>query len=160
VRERDGFFLRAESLFNAATYLESLPGEDFRHYGGKSLHSQSHGESFLALAQHRFKGGSLFLLDEPEVALSPSRQLAFLAILHRLVETGAQFIVATHSPILLAYPNPTIYLFDADGLRQIAYEESEHYQITHDFLTSRELFLRHLFAPDPDSSDLEPEPTD
>jgi len=148
VRERDGFFLRAESFFNAATYLETLGRDLLVHYGGRSLHEQSHGESFLALAQHRFGGDSLFILDEPEAALSPSRQLSFLTVMHRLVADGSQFVVATHSPILLAYPDAMIYEFGPDGIRQIDYEATEQFQITYDFLTSRERFLRILLAPD------------
>jgi len=147
-RERDGFFLRAESFFNAATYVEDLGPELLRYYGGRSLHEQSHGESFLALAQHRFRGNSLFLLDEPEAALSPSRQLSFLVIMHRLVDAGSQFIIATHSPILLAYPGACIYHFGPDGIKQIAYEATEQFQITYDFLTGRERFLRVLLAAD------------
>lgn len=148
VRERDGFFLRAESFFNAASYVDSLDKKILRSYGGRSLHEQSHGESFLALAQHRFRGDSLFFLDEPEAALSPSRQLSFLTIMHRLVGAGSQFVVATHSPILLAYPDALIYHFGADGIQLIGYEETEQFQITHDFLTGRERFLRVLFEPD------------
>jgi predicted ATPase len=147
-RERDGFFLRAESFFNAATYLETLGRDVFASYGGRSLHEQSHGESFLALAQHRFGGESLFILDEPEAALSPSRQLSFLAIMHRLVTSGSQFIIATHSPILLAYPDALIYHLGPDGIQQTDYEVTEQFQITYDFLTGRERFLKVLLAPD------------
>ncbi len=144
-----GFFLRAESFFNFATYLEEArkeqPGFDwYGPYGGESLHTMSHGESFLALLKNRFKNG-IFLLDEPEAALSPTRQLAFLALLHSMVQTGeCQFIIATHSPILLAYPNASIYLFNENGIQQITYKETEHYRITKDFLDAPEVFLRHL----------------
>jgi predicted ATPase len=148
VRERDGFFLRAETFFNAATYVESL--DLLGAYGGRSLHEQSHGESFLTLAQHRFKGNSLFLLDEPEAALSPSRQLSFLGIMHQLVQRGSQFVIATHSPILLAYPDSQIYQFGPEGIQPINYEATEQFQITYDFLTARERFLRILLAPDED----------
>lgn len=142
-RERDGFFFRAESFFNAATYVEGLGPDVLRYYGGRSLHEQSHGESFLALVQHRFRGDSLFFLDEPEAALSPSRQLSFLAIMHRLVDAGSQLVIATHSPILLAYPGARIYHFGTDGIEQIAYEATEQFQITYDFLTGRERFLKN-----------------
>src|SRR5205085_2393360 len=101
-RERDGFFLRAESLFNVATEIESLGV--LGYYGGRSLHEQSHGESFLALVGNRFGGAGLYILDEPEAALSPSRQLALLKIVDHLVQNmRSQFIIATHSPILMAY---------------------------------------------------------
>ena len=143
-RERDGFFLRAESFFNAATYVESVGGLD--SYGGRSLHEQSHGESFLALAEHRFRPEGLYILDEPEAALSPARQLTLLKIMHDLVEGGSQFIIATHSPILLAYPDALIYHLASDGITPIAYEETEHYKITRDFLLARDRYLKHLFA--------------
>jgi len=144
-----GFFLRAESFFNFASYLKQsekeLPGYDWHEpYGGKSLHVMSHGESFLALLKNRFKSG-IFLLDEPEAALSPTRQLAFLALLHQLVQTGdCQFIIATHSPILLAYPDATIYSFNNSGIQPIAYKETEHYRVTKDFLDAPDAFLHKL----------------
>lgn len=144
-RERDGFFLRAESFFNAATYLEQTDPGLLAYYGGRSLHEQSHGESFLALAQHRFRDDSLFLLDEPEAALSPSRQLSFLALMHRLVGEGSQFLIATHSPIILAFPGAKIIQLDENGVREVEYEETEQYTITKDFLDRREVFFRHLF---------------
>jgi predicted ATPase len=154
-RERNGFFLRAESYFNLGTTIEELDREPagsppiINSYGGKSLHEQSHGESFLALAEHRFGADSLYILDEPEAALSPSRQLSFLKIMRHLVESQrSQFLIATHSPILLAYPGALLYRFGADGLHAIAYEETEHYQITRAFLSGRERFFKHLFADD------------
>jgi predicted ATPase len=110
-RQRDGFFLRAESYFNVGTEIERLDEDPLSGpriigaYGGVSLHEQSHGESFLALATHRFKGHGLYILDEPEAALSPQRQLRILSIIHELVEErDSQFVIATHSPILMAYP--------------------------------------------------------
>ena len=148
-RERDGFFLRAESLFNTATYIDELGklGLDMNGYGGRSLHAQSHGESFLALAEHRFRGDGLYILDEPEAALSPGRQLALLKIIDRLVQrAGSQVLVATHSPILMAYPDATIYQLGPGGIAPIAYEATEHFQITRDFLAGRERFFKHLFA--------------
>lgn len=150
-RERDGFFLRAESYFNVGTEIERLDAEGggppiIDSYGGVSLHEQSHGESFLALAQHRFRGDGLYLLDEPEAALSPTRQLAFLAIIHDLVEHHrSQFVIATHSPILLGYPGALIYSLDGGAPRAITYEETEHYLITRDFLASPERFFKTLF---------------
>jgi predicted ATPase len=143
-RRLDGFFLRAESLFNVATQIEELGVGEY--YGGVSLHEQSHGESFLALAQHRFGGNGLYILDEPEAALSPQRQLALLQIIHELVEAKrSQFLIASHSPILMAYPGALIYQLGADGIRCIAYEDTEHFQITRDFLNGRERFFKHLF---------------
>lgn len=144
-----GFFMRAESFFNFASYLEQLqkenPGSDiFRSYGGKSLHEQSHGESFLALFQNRFESG-LFILDEPEAALSPQRQLAFLKVLHDLSQKdGTQFLIATHSPILLTYPGATIYSLD-DNFKKVAYADTKHFTLTKEFLDAPERYYRHLF---------------
>lgn len=143
-RPRDGFFLRAESFFNVATEIERLGVG--KNYGGKSLHEQSHGESFIALAMNRFDGHGLYILDEPEAALSPQRQLSLLTLMHDLIEArDSQLIVATHSPILMAYPNATIYLLGAEGIEQIAYEDTEHYRITRDFLSSPERYFKNLF---------------
>lgn len=143
----DGFFLRAETFFNFATYLEEA-GSDFRAYGGESLHRQSHGEAFLSLFQHRFEDG-MYLLDEPEAALSPQRQLAFLRVLHELsARKIAQFIIATHSPILLTLPGATVLSIADGAIRAVSYQETEHFQLTRDFLNAPERFHRHLFAPD------------
>lgn len=144
-----GFFLRSESFFNFANYLDDLAeefgGNVYAPYGGKSLHQQSHGESFLSLFNNHFQRKGIYLLDEPEGALSPQRQLAFLRIIWELESTGkAQFIIATHSPILLSYPNSMIYCFDEEGLKQKTYQETEHYQLTKDFLNNTELFLSKL----------------
>jgi predicted ATPase len=152
-RPRDGFFLRAESYFNVATEIERLDAEPglgppiVDSYGGVSLHEQSHGESFIALVMHRFRGHGIYILDEPEAALSPQRQLSLLAIMHRLVEQEqSQFVIATHSPILMAYPGALIYQLRPEGMRRIAYEVTEHYTITRDFLNSPERFFKTLFA--------------
>jgi predicted ATPase len=141
----EGFFLRAESFYNFATYIEQVsPG--LGAYGGRSLHAQSHGESFLSLFTNRFEQG-IYILDEPEAALSPQRQLSFLRILHDLATPGhAQFLVATHSPILLAYPGATIYDLDGESIRPIRYEDTRHYLLTRDFLNSPASFFKHLFA--------------
>ena len=144
VRPRDGFFLRAESFFNVATEIERLDVID--SYGGVSLHEQSHGEAFLALFEHRLHGGMLVLLDEPEAALSPLRQMSFLTLLHRHVKSGAQFLVASHSPIVLAYPDAWIYRFDEEGVARVAYEETEHYQVTRDFVLNPQRSLRVLLS--------------
>ncbi len=142
----EGFFMRAESFYNFASYLDGV--SDFTAYGGRSLHHQSHGESFLALFQNRFEHG-LYILDEPEAALSPQRQLAFLKIIHDLeVPRHAQFLIASHSPILLAYPEATLYQFEEDGIREVAYRETEHYLVTKDFLNGPERFFRYLFSED------------
>jgi len=140
-----GFFLRAESFYHFASHIDEVNAYDA--YGGQSLHEQSHGEAFLSLFLNRFKGKSIYLLDEPEAALSPQRQLTFLKILHDLVNSGnSQFIIATHSPILLGYPNATIYSFDHGTIQEIDYEMTDHYQITKYFLQHREKFLREILA--------------
>src|SRR5213592_4206927 len=147
----EGFFLRAESFYNFATYIEQV--SDLRAYGGRSLHSQSHGESFLSLFANRFEQG-IYILDEPEAALSPQRQLAFLKIIHDLESPGhAQFLIATHSPIILSYPGAVLFSLDRDTVREIAYSETEHYRITRDFLNSPERFFKHLFGTSGDESD-------
>jgi len=143
-RRLDGFFLRAESYYNVATQIDELGVQD--SYGGASLHEQSHGESFLALVTHRFGDDGFYVLDEPEAALSPQRQLSLLSILHDLVERrGCQFVIATHSPILMAFPGARIYQLGTDGIAPTAYEDTEHYRITRDFLAHREQFFKHLF---------------
>ncbi|MFC7686557.1 AAA family ATPase [Ureibacillus sp. GCM10028918] len=140
----NGFFLRAESFYNFASHLDEVAA--FNAYGGRSLHEQSHGESFMSLFSNRFNGNAIYLLDEPEAALSPQRQLAFLRILYDLVQEGeSQFIIATHSPILLGYPNATIFNFDEDSIDEIKYEETSHYQITRYFLENRERFINEIF---------------
>lgn len=148
-RPRTGFFLRAESFFNVATEIERLdegPGGPpiINSYGGRSLHEQSHGESFLALMLERFSGQGLYILDEPEAALSPQRQLAVLSRLHDLVLDHSQFIIATHSPILMAYPDACIYQCGNNGLAQIAYQDTDHFKVTREFLSSPERMLRVL----------------
>lgn len=145
----NGFFLRAETFYQFASHLDETDINGFKAYGGKSLHHQSHGESFFSLFQHRFNGNAIYLLDEPEAALSPSRQLAFLTLLHDLLKKGnVQFIIATHSPILLGFPGAVIYQFDEHGIGQVEYEETEHYQITSYFLQHREKMLQELFDDD------------
>jgi predicted ATPase len=142
VRPRDGYFLRAESFFNVATEIERL--EVIDSYGGVSLHEQSHGEAFLALLMNRFGVEGLYLLDEPEAALSPQRQLSVLTRLHELTDDGSQFVIATHSPILMAYPEATIYNFSPAGIEQVAYTDTEHYRVTRDFLLRPERMLKVL----------------
>ncbi len=142
-RPRDGFFLRAESFYNAATYIDDL---GVSGYGETSLHEQSHGESFLSLFLNRFGGKSLFILDEPEAALSPNRLLSFLRRMHDLSMEESQFIIATHSPILLAYPGATIYELSEDGYESVTYQETSHFQLTKSFLNDPDRFLAKLFG--------------
>ncbi|MBI5489264.1 MAG: AAA family ATPase [Deltaproteobacteria bacterium] len=142
-RPRTGFFLRAESFFNVASVVDQLHLHDA--YGGKSLHERSHGESFLALVNERFGPDGLYIMDEPEAALSPQRQLSLLAAFERMVrQDRSQLLIATHSPILLAYPNARIYSLGDDGIAQVEYEQTEHYLITRDFLLDRDRYLRRL----------------
>ena len=151
---RDGFFLRAESFYNVATNIDEMdeaPSFGPRlidSYGGVSLHDQSHGESFLALVEHRFGGNGLYLLDEPEAALSPARQLTLLGQIHQLVGEDSQFLIATHSPILMAYPGAYLYLLSEGGIQRVDYRETEHYLLTKRFLEDPERMLRYLFSED------------
>lgn len=166
----DGFFVRTEGLFNLATEIDRQDEEmeaiarevkkrsgvvmtgyrplNARYGGGRSLHAQSHGEAMLALLNNRLHGGGLYLMDEPETALSPLRQLALLSVMHRLVRGGSQLVIATHSPILLAYPGARIYRFGDEGVEPVEYEETEAYRVTYDFLNHRERSLRTLFSDD------------
>ena len=136
-RAKWGYFLRAESFYNVATQEESYA--NLAHY-----HQKSHGESFLALAQQEFRPQGLYLLDEPEAALSPQRQMSLLVEIARCAAQGSQFIIASHSPILLALPEAEILCFDADGVRPCAYEETDSYRITNMFLDDRKRILHHL----------------
>lgn len=153
---RDGFFLRAESFYNAATYIEELDEVPsfapplIGSYGGVSLHQRSHGESFLALIQNRFGGEGLYLLDEPEAALSPSRLLTLMAQINQLAKADSQFIIATHSPILMAFPDACLYQLTETGIKQVDYRETEHYCLTKRFLNDPERMLRYLFSEDED----------
>lgn len=143
-KAKDGYFLRAESFYNVATNVDELdklgPISLLDSYGGKSLHEQSHGESFLALVINRFTGKGLYILDEPEAALSPSRQMVLIRRIHELVREGSQFIIATHSPILMSYPNSTIYDIES-GYKEVSLEDTEHFQITRKFINDRESML-------------------
>jgi predicted ATPase len=150
-RPRDSYFLRAESFYNVATEIERLdqePGSPpiIGAYGGISLHEQSHGESFFALFKNRFRDHGLYLLDEPEAALSPKRQLQFLVLLHDYVKRGGQFVIATHSPIIMAYPDARIYSLDGEGIQAVAYTDTEHYLVTRGFLSSPQRSLTVLLA--------------
>ncbi|MCR8995045.1 AAA family ATPase [Brevibacillus sp. 7WMA2] len=137
-----GFFLRAETFYQFASHIDSINGTG--SYGGRSLHAQSHGESFLSLFRNRFGHKAIYLLDEPEAALSPARQLSLLRLMKDL-ERSAQFIIATHSPILLAFPGAQIYNFDQSPIATTSYEQTLHYQITKRFLENKEAMLAELF---------------
>jgi predicted ATPase len=146
VRTGQGFYLRAESFFNVASYVDSVGALD--GYGGKSLHDQSHGESFLSLLQHRFTRSGFNVMDEPEAALSPQRQLSFLVLLHDLLadNNDIQFLIATHSPILLAYPDAQILSFDGGHIHEIDYRESQPFQLVSRFVAAPERYLDALFS--------------
>jgi len=140
----DNFFLRAESFYNLASEIDNL---DVQYgYGKKSLHAQSHGEAFLSLLTNRLQGDGIYLFDEPEAALSPQRQLSVLTLLHRLVYHQSQIIIATHSPILLAYPSARIYQFTPEGITEVKYTDTEHYHVTRDFLNRHERMLEILLS--------------
>ncbi len=148
---KDGFFLRAESLYNVATNIDELDkAPSFRpplieSYGGISLHNQSHGESFLSIVQNRLGGKGLYIFDEPESALSPMRLLTLMLEIDRLVKNDSQFIIATHSPILMAFPDAEIFEFSENGIKRVNYRDTEHYKITKQFLDNPEKMLHYLF---------------
>ncbi|MBD2872748.1 AAA family ATPase [Paenibacillus arenilitoris] len=151
VKPRDGFFFRAESYYNLATNIDAMdrePGPGPRiidSYGGKSLHQQSHGESFFAAFLHRFRGNGLYVMDEPEAALSPFRQMAMLARMNQLVRRNSQFIISTHSPILMAYPDALVYRLTPDGIERTTLEETDHYILMKQFVNNRERMINELF---------------
>jgi predicted ATPase len=155
----DSYFLRAETFYNVATEIERLDKEPGPAppigpaYGDRALHEQSHGESFFALFENRFRGMGLYFLDEPEAALSPNRQLQFLALLHRYCKNGSQFLIATHSPIIMAYPNAWIYVLTTDAIRRVPYDETEHYLVSRGFLSNPKRTLEVLLNEDDDDSE-------
>lgn len=146
LKAEDGFFYRAESFYNVSTNIDELDKEIrlIDSYGGRSLHKQSHGEAFLSLVKNRFGGKGIYLLDEPEAALSPSRLMTLICLVNELVGKDSQFIIATHSPILMAFPNATIYTFDEDGFRTVKLEDTEHYIITKAFMNNYKGMISHL----------------
>lgn len=144
---RTGYLLRAESFFNIATSIEDNL-DAIESHGGRSLHEQSHGESFISLVRNRFGPNGLYFLDEPEAALSIQGNLALMRRMHDLIAEGSQFIVSTHSPILLGYPNARIYVLSDSGITETAYEDTEQYELTRSFLDDRKRFLHYLFADD------------
>ena len=141
-KPKDGYFLRAESFYNVATYMDEL--DYLEGYGGKSIHARSHGEAFMTLLTNKFRGNGIYLLDEPEAALSPARLMAAISAIHSLVQEESQFIIATHSPILLAYPNAKILEFSDSGISEVGYEDTEHYRTTKDFLNNYERRISQL----------------
>lgn len=149
-RPKDGFFLRAESFYNVASNIDELDEEPAlappikNSYGGKSLHHQSHGESFFSLMVNRFSGNGLYILDEPEAALSPTRQMAMISRIHELVQKRSQFIIATHSPIIMAYPHSTILEISNGILKTMNYEDTEHFTVTKDFLNRYKVLIKQL----------------
>jgi len=151
-RPRTDFFLRAESFFNVISNIEKLDSEGGfgppikSYFGNLNLHHVSHGESFMAMANHRLGPNGLYIFDEPEAALSPQRQLALLARIHELVQARSQFIIATHSPILMAYPGALLYSLSERGIEQVEYEQTEHFALTRDFLLDRERYLRRILG--------------
>lgn len=149
-KPRDGFFFRAESYYNLATEidrLDSMPSfgpELIQSYGGRSLHNMSHGESFFAAFMNRFGGKGLYIMDEPEAALSPFRQMAMLSRMHELVNRQSQFIISTHSPILMAYPDSVIYQLTSEGIQEVNLEETDHFMMMKEFMNHRERMLGEL----------------
>jgi len=149
---KDGFFLRAESFYNVASNIDQMdripaPAPPvIERYGGVSLHKQSHGESFMALVKNRFCGNGLYILDEPEAALSPSKLLELMCHIHTLEKQDSQFIISTHSPILMAYPNAQILYLTQEGISVVSYQETEHYQVTKQFLNAPEQMCKYLFS--------------
>jgi predicted ATPase len=145
-KPRNGYFLRAESFFNVAEFIDSGDrfAPDLSLYGDVPLHAQSHGESFLALAANRFGADGVYLLDEPEAALSVTGALALLAVVARAAGSGAQFVIATHSPILLAAPGARIYELDADGINITDYDDLQAVRLTRGFLDAPDRYLRQI----------------
>lgn len=147
---KDGFFLRAESIYNVASNLENLYRNEFAHgvetpYGSVSLHEQSHGESFMSIITKRFGGKGLYILDEPEAALSPMRMLELMAVMNELVKDGSQFIISTHSPILMAFPDADVFELSEKGIEKVRYDETEHFTLTKQFLENPERMFKYLF---------------
>ncbi|MED3993148.1 AAA family ATPase [Peribacillus frigoritolerans] len=150
-KPKDHFFFRAETFYNLATNIEELDRESsfgskiIDSFGGKSLHQQSHGESFFSAFVERFQGDGLYILDEPEAALSPLRQISMLARINELVQQGSQFIISTHSPIIMAYPDAKILQISGEGMSEVALEESNHYLLMKQFFEDKDRLLHHLF---------------
>ena len=142
-RRKDGFFLRAESFYNVASNIDDLGVVG--NYGQVSLHAQSHGESFMALVENRFWGKGFYILDEPEAALSPMRVMTLMHHMRRLVDDESQFIVSTHSPMIMAFPGADVIQIDEEGFSRVGYRDTEHYQVMRRFLEDPERMLGYLF---------------
>lgn len=152
-RPKDGFFLRAESFYGMASYIDDIeqqPGCSgiLRSYGGTSLHHQSHGESFVSLIENRFCSNGLYILDEPESGLSPAKTLEVMYHINRLIGQNSQFIISTHSPILMAYPGADIIHLSASGIDHVNYSQTQHYQLTKYILGNPEQFFSQLLGID------------
>ena len=151
-RHRDGFFLRAESFYNVASNIDELDAEPggglkvISGYGGVSLHKQSHGESFLALVENRFSGNGLYILDEPEAALSPIRLMRLMVCMQALVKQDSQFIISTHSPILMTFPDAEVMEITDDGIRSVNYKDTEHFVVTKRFMDAPEKIVESLLG--------------
>lgn len=151
-RHRDGFFLRAESFYNVASNIDELDAEPgggaklITSYGGVSLHKQSHGESFLALVENRFGGNGLYILDEPEAALSPMRLMRLMVCMQALVKQDSQFIISTHSPILMTFPDADVVEITDEGIRSVDYRDTEHYIVTKRFMDAPEKIVESLLG--------------
>lgn len=149
-KHRDGFFLRAESFYNVATNIDEMDAEPciaekvISSYGGVSLHRQSHGESFMALVENRFNGNGLYILDEPEAALSPMRLMRLICYMQELVNKNSQFIISTHSPILMTFPGAEIMEITEDGISSVDYKKTEHFIITKRFMDAPEKMIESL----------------
>lgn len=151
-KHRDGFFLRAESFYNVATNIDEIDAEPgctpsvIESYGGVSLHNQSHGESFLALVENRFGGNGLYILDEPEAALSPMRLMRLMCCMQELVNKNSQFIISTHSPILMTFPGAEILEITEEGINSVDYRQTEHFMITKRFMDAPEKMIESLLG--------------
>lgn len=153
-RHRDGFFLRAESFYNVASNIDSMDSDEDNNrgapiimsYGGVSLHKQSHGESFMALVENRFGGNGLYILDEPEAALSPMRLMRLMYCIKELVDKNSQFIISTHSPILMTYPGAEVLEISEDGIKSVDYKETEHFLVTKRFMDAPERIIEDLLG--------------
>lgn len=151
-KHRDGFFLRAESFYNVASNIDDMDSEPgfgppiISSYGGISLHEQSHGESFMALVENRFYGNGLYILDEPEAALSPMRLMRLMCCMKELVNKNSQFIISTHSPILMTFPDAEVLEITQDGIRSVDYKDTEHFIITKRFMDAPERIIQDLLG--------------
>lgn len=151
-RHRDGFFLRAESFYNVASNIDDMDSEPglgakvISSYGGVSLHKQSHGESFMALVENRFYGNGLYILDEPEAALSPMRLMRLMYRIKELVVKNSQFIISTHSPILMTFPGAEVLEITQEGIQSVNYKDTEHFMITKRFMDAPEKIVEDLLG--------------